>query len=183
MAYIIDILAVLIFVNVGLKMSFWRWRQSALFALLCGGFVAAAYPYAIEQTKTQMAAWFDNREVMQNLAVLVTFESILCVLFCFSAMRALYGASRRKWKYRWLLAYPCLLVFPALFYVLTEAVFRLPGVGFATIGYGFSATVLLGLPASAILLARLLPEQELRLELHFLFSLVICVAALLMINS
>jgi hypothetical protein len=183
MAYIIDILAVLIFINAGLKMSFWRWWQSLLFGLLCGGFVAATYPYAIEQTKTQMAAWLNNREVMQNLAVLVTVESILCVLFCFSAMRALYGASRRKWKQKCLSAYPCLMVFPALFYVLTETVFRMPGVGFATIAYGLSATVWIGLPALALLLARLLPEQELRLELHFLFSLVVCITALLIVES
>jgi uncharacterized membrane protein YdjX (TVP38/TMEM64 family) len=183
MAYIIDIVAVLIFVNVGLKMSFWRWWQALLFGLVCGGFLAATYPYAIEQTKTQMAAWMNSRELMQNLAVLVTFESIVCVLYCFSAMRALYGASRRKWKHQWLSAYPCLLVFPALFYLLTEAVFRLPGVGFEAIAYGLSAGVCLGLPALSLLLSRLLPEQELRLELHFLFSLLICVTALLMVES
>jgi hypothetical protein len=182
MTYILYILAALIFTNAVIKLSFWRWWQQALFGLACGAFVVAIYPSAIGQSKTQIAAYLSDRSMMQDMAVLLTVEAVVCLMFCFTAMRALYGAGRSRWKRRLLEAYPCLMLFPALFYVLTELVFSMPGTAFESIAYGWAATVALALPALSRLAALILPEKELRLELHFLFSLMICVLGLLTNN-
>ncbi len=178
MELIIQILMMFIVVNCLLKMSFWRWWQATLFSLACAVFVVWMYPYAIQQSKTQIADYLQNTGALQNAAVLVTIESAICFGFCFAALRNLFGKTYKKWVmvFYW---YPGLLIFPVLFYGLTESIFALPGTGFETIAYTLSAVILVGFPLLCQAIRWLIPEKELRLEIHFLVSLFVCILGLI----
>ncbi|MDR1370377.1 MAG: hypothetical protein LBJ72_09695 [Dysgonamonadaceae bacterium] len=177
MEYIILILILFIFINTVLKLSHWKWWQGVISGLVYAGFILLAYPYAITQSKTQLADYLNNTAIMQDMAVLVTFESVIYLTFCFSAMRQLYG-TKPKYQMKLLHWYPGLLVFPALFYVLINAVFGLSGVDFSLIAYVLAGGIFLLLPLLSLGIKRLLPEKELRLEVQFLVSLFVAITGL-----
>lgn len=167
-----------IVINCILKLSFWKWWQSALFGLVCAVFIIWVKQYAILQSKTQINDYLMNREALQDAAVLVTIESAICFAFCFAALRNLFG---RKIK-RWLLPlywYPSLLLFPVLFYILTQTIFSMSGTDFDTISYAVAGISLIVLPIAAYGIRYLFPEKELRLEVHFLVSLFVAILGLL----
>lgn len=177
MKYIILILILFIFINTALKLSYWKWWQAAIFGLICAGFVLLSYPFAITQSKTQLTGYLSNTQIMQDIAVLVTFESAIYLAYCFSAMRELYGRDVKRWikPLKW---YPGLLVFPALLYVLIKAVFSFSGTDFATIAYVIAGIVFIAFPLLNIVIKWFLPEKELRLEIQFLVSLFVAVIGL-----
>ena len=178
MEYIILILIIFIFINTVLKLSYWKWWQSVIFGLICGVFVLLAYPYAISQSKTELAGYLNNSMIMQDMAVLVTMESIIYIGFCFLAMRQLYGRTTKKWI-KLLYWYPGILVFPVLFYVLTYMIFSFPGISFTTIAYILATSVAVSFPLLSVGIKWLLPEKELRLEMQFLISLFITIIGLI----
>ena len=136
------------------------------------------YPYAIKQSKTQIADYLNNSGIMQDMAVLITLESVVFLAFCFSAIRQLYGVKPKRWitpLYR----YPGLLVFPVLLYILTNAVFSFAGIEFSLIAYVIAGSVFVLFPLLSWGIKRLLPEKELRLEVQFLVSLFVAVIGLI----
>ncbi len=178
MEIVIQILMLFIVVNVILKLSLWKTWQTVVFALICAGFVVGVYPYSIQQSKTQIADYLQNTTAMQNAAVLVTIESAVCFGFCFAALSNMFGKTVKIWikPFYW---YPGLLILPVLFYVLTQTIFALPGTGFSTIAYSLAAIVLIALPLLSYCIKQLIPENELRLEVHFLVSLFVCILGLI----
>ena len=92
--------------------------------------------------------------------------------------KTLYGKKNLWWAelLRW---YPSLLLFPVLFYYLTEAIFRLPGVDFSVTSWSLAGIVVIAIPLLSRLMKYLVPEDDLRLEVHFLVSLFICILGLL----
>ena len=178
MEYIILILILFIFINTILKLSYWKWWQSVIFGFICGVFILFIYPIAISQSKTELAAYLNNPKVMQDLAVLVTLESIIYIAFCFMAMQQLYTRTIRRWV-KLLFWYPGILVFPVLFYVLTNTIFNFPGVDFTTIAYTLAGGVFVLFPLLSIGIKWVLPEKELRLEVQFLISLFVTITGLI----
>ncbi len=178
MELVIQILMLFIVVNCMFKISFWKWWQAVLFSLVCALFVVWVYPYAIQQSKTQIADYLQDINAMQNAAVLVTIESAVCFGFCFAALRNMFGKTVKRWlkPFYW---YPGLLIFPVLFYVLTQSIFSLPGTGFSMIAYSLAGIVLITLPLLSYGIKLLIPENELRLEIHFLVSLFVCILGLI----
>ncbi len=178
MELVIQILMLFIVVNVILKTSFWKWWQTALFSLICALFVVWMQSYAIQQSKTQIADYLQDTVALQNAAVLITVESTICFGFCFAALRDMFGKTAKKWvkPFYW---YPGLLIFPVLFYVLTQSIFSLPGTAFSTISYGLAAMTVITLPLLSYGIKQLIPESELRLEIHFLVSLFVCILGLI----
>ena len=168
MQLIISVLILFILINCVLKLSFWRIWQAALFGAVCGAFVIATYPYAILQ----------NTTALQNMAVIITLESVVCFAYCIAVLRGWFGQQERWWvkPLKW---YPSLLVFPVLFYLQTELVFSFPGTSFSAISYAFAAAVVVLFPLLCHLFRLLLPEKEMRLETHFLVSLFVCIIGLL----
>lgn len=178
MELIIQISMLFIVINCILKLSFWKWWQAIIFSIFCAIFVLWAEQYAIIQSKTQINDYLMNREALQDAAVLVTIESAICFAFCFAALRNLFG---RKVK-RWLLPlywYPSFLLFPVLFYILTQSIFSLSGTDFDTVSYIIAGMVFIVLPVAAYGIKYLFPEKELRLEVHFLVSLFVAILGLL----
>jgi hypothetical protein len=159
-----------ILINCVLKLSFWKGWQTVVFGFLCAIFIVSVCPFAILQSKTQLADFLSNTRVMQNMAVWITIESVICFAFCFTSLR------KTPVFLNW---YPGLLLFPVLFYVLTQIIFSRAGTSFTLIAYLFAAGVWVGLPLLAWCIRRLYPEKEFRLELHFLVSLFVCIIGLI----
>lgn len=178
MELIIQILMLFIVINCIIKLSFWKPWQAAVFGLVCAVFIIWSCQYAILQSKTQLADYLKNTKIMQDAAVLVTVESAICFAFCFAALRNMFGKKIKRWiePLYW---YPSLLIFPVLFYILTQIIFAMPGTNFTTISYLLATGVLIALPALSYLVRYLYPEKELRLEVYFLVSLFVCIMGLI----
>lgn len=178
MELIIQILMLFIVINCILKLSFWKPWQAAIFSLLCALFILWMCQYAILQSKTQLADYLNNIHIMQDAAVLITIESAICFAFCFALLREMFGKKKKKWIQP-LYWYPSLLIFPVLFYLLTQIIFAMPGTDFNTISYWLAGAVFIGMPALSFLVRYLYPEKELRLEVYFLVSLFVCIIGLI----
>lgn len=178
MEIIIQVLILFIIINSILKLSFWKWWQTVIFGVVCAIFVVWAQQYAIVQSKTQLHDYLSNRQALQDMAVLITVESAICLAFCFAAMMNMFGKKKKRWV-RFLYWYPSLLLFPALFYMLTQAIFSLSGINFSTTAYTIAGITLVAIPTASFGMKFLLPEKELRLEVHFLVSLFVAVLGLL----
>ena len=151
MELIIHILMLFIVINCSFKLSFWKLWQTVIYSLIAGLFVAGTWQYAILQSKTRIADYLQNTEALQNMAIIITLESALCFGYCVAFLRGLYGKKNLWWAelLRW---YPSLLLFPVLFYYLTEAIFRLPGVDFSVTAWSLAGIVVIAIP----LLSRLM---------------------------
>lgn len=157
------------------------WRKPyfvVLSAAVCALFVGWAWPWAIEQSKNQIAGWLSDAALMLDLAVVLTLEVALQMTFCIVAAH-IHSSGRVKpsvvWIYRILRWFPGLLVFPVLFSVLVAAIFALPGVSFPWVAWSLAAVVAVMIPLGRWALKRLLPEKEIRLEVLFLSNALIAV--------
>lgn len=134
-------------------------------------FVGLAWPYAIEQSKTQLADWLADTARMLDVAVVLTIEVALQMAFCILAAHIqTSGPMRRRTvaAYRLLRWFPGLLVYPLLYGLLVAALFALPGLPFARTAWTLAGAVCAAIPTGAWALRRLLPEKDIRLELLFL---------------
>ena len=175
---IITLLIVCIMLNAVLKLSFWKVWQGAVFAAVAFGFVWLMADYASEQSAVTLAAMMSDSKVLSNITVLLTIETAVCIAFCFSALRKLFKGEPNRWAQvlQW---YPNLLLFPTLFYVLTQAIFSQSGVAFDTIALVVGGAAVVVLIGGSFAMEKLMPEEDIRLELHFLMSLPITLLGLI----
>lgn len=179
MEIIIQILILFIIINSILKLSFWKWWQAAIFGVIAASFVIWMQRYAVVQSKAQLQDYLSNPKALQDMAVLITVEAGICFAFSFSAMKNLFGRKKKRIMLQLLYWYPSLLIFPVLFYLLTQGIFSFSGVSFNLITYSIAASVAIVLPLAAFGTRYLFPERELRLEVHFLASLFVVILGLL----
>lgn len=164
--------------NFLLKQTFWKGLAVGLIAAASAVFAGLMWPYAIEQSKTQIADWLANPALMLDTSVLLTIEVSIQMAY---AMLAVHVANAYPVKPRTLLTYrllrwfPGLLIFPVLFSGLVYLIFAFPGVSFTTIAWSYATLILIAVPAGRWLLLWLLPEKELRLELFFLTNALVAV--------
>ena len=161
------------------------WRKPlfvALSTVVCALFVGLAWPWAIEQSKNQIAGWLADSALMLDMAVLLTLEVALQMTFCVVAAH-IHTAGRVKpsvvWIYRLLRWFPGLLVFPVLFSLLVAAIFALPGISFPLTAWSLAAIVAVAIPLGRWALKHLLPEKEIRLELLFLTNALIAILGII----
>lgn len=178
MELIISILMLFIVMNCILKLSFWKLWQTVLFGVVCGILIIGTCQYAIMQSKTQIADYLHNPAAMQDMAVIITIESVVCFTYCVAVLRGWFGQQEKGWvkPLKW---YPSLLLFPVLFYLQTELIFTFPGMDFLTLSYGFAIVTVLLIPLMSYSFRHLITEKELRLEVHFLVSLFVAILGLL----
>lgn len=167
-----------IIINCTLKLSFWKLWQAILFSCICALFIIGTCQFAITQSKTQLLDYLSNTRILQDTAVLITIESAICLGFCFAALRNLFGKKNKPWL-KPLYWYPSLLIFPTFFYLLTEIIFALPGIDFTKTSYYLAAGIFVAMPLSSYAAKQILPESELRLEVHFLISLFVAIIGLI----
>lgn len=146
-----------------------RIALSALAAL----FVLLTCDMATTQSKTQIADWLSQPDLMLDTSVWLTVDVAFQIAFCVLCAKKLAGPitrneSRMLAVCRW---FPGLLIFPVLFALLTQLIFSMPGSDFDTIGRVTAAAILLLTPLLARGLKWLLPEAEIRLELMFMVNM------------
>lgn len=175
---VVLVLMLLTAFNFLLKQTFWKTIAVGIIAVACALFSGWMWPYAIEQSKTQIADWLGNTALMLDTSVLLTIEVSLQMAY---AMLAVHVANAYPVKrstlltYRFLRWFPGLLIFPVLFSGLVYLVFAFPGTSFTTVAWSYAVFVLIAIPAGSRLLLYLLPEKELRLELFFLTNALVAI--------
>ena len=173
METVVVVLMILVCFNFMLKQTYRKWGSVTLIAVVCALFVGLIWPYAIEQSKTQIADWLSNPALMLDTSVVLSIEVVLQMAFCMLAAHVMTTGRIRKrtlWSYKALRWFPGLLIFPVLFSGLVALIFSFP-----RIAWSMAAGVLVLIPAGTFVLQRLLPEKELRLELLFLANALIAV--------
>ncbi len=164
-------LILLVCFNFMLKQTYNKRWAVATVSVICFLFIGLVWPYAIEQSKTQIADWLSNPTLMLDTSVLLSIEVCIQLSFCMLAVHMMAGGTvkrRTLWTYRALRLFPGFLIFPVLFSGLVTLIFCFPGISFSNIAWGMATCVLVLIPVGTIFLRYLLPEKELRLELLFL---------------
>ena len=177
MNILLSLLLVFIFLNSVLKLSFWKWGAVAIFTIGVGAFLWNVLDFATEQSQVTLSSLVNDPKVLSDMAVLVTIESAVGMVFCFVSLRDFYQGRQSRWSHilKW---FPGVLLFPTLFYGLTQTIFAFPGASFTHLagwyGMGVIGIILLGSRA----LKSLLPEKELRLEVHLLMNVFVTLLGL-----
>jgi len=171
-----------ILINSVLKLSFWKFWQVGIFSLGVGAFLYGVSDFATEQSQLTISQWLSDTKVLSNMAVLVTIESVIGLFFCFISLKAFYEEKRNRWA-RILLWFPGVLLFPCLFLGLTESFFFFSGVDFGEVTFAFITLTIAGFLLGAWGFRTLVPERELRLELHLLMSIWVTLMGLAMTAS
>ena len=159
-----------------LKQTFHGVKEIMIISVLVAFFVGMAWPFAIEQSKTQIAAWIADQKLMLDMAVLLSVDVALTMLFCVHHvdLKTSEHVGRRKWMFYIALKYfPGLLVFPVLFSLLVMMIFMLPGMSFQVVAWTLAVALLVLVPALAYGIRWLLPERPIRLELLFLVEVLL----------
>ncbi|MCT6869241.1 hypothetical protein [Apibacter sp.] len=179
MELILQLLMVLIVINSMVKLSFWKIGQIGIMIVMYAAFILLIYPLAIKQSKTQIEDFLANMVMMQNMSVLITVESTICFAFCFAALKELFGKKKSKLVMIVLKYYPGLLLFLVIFYGLTQSIFTFTGRSFFTIAFLYAFFFLLLIIMGILFIKKVIPEIDIRLEVHFIVSLLICILGLI----
>lgn len=182
METVVFILMVLVCVNFMLKQTWRKVYSVAASAAVCALFTGLMWPWAIEQSRTQIADWLSDPALMLDTSVILTLEVVLQMAFCLLSVHVQTSGKLRKrtvWCYRALRWFPGILIFAVLFSGLVAAIFAFPGVSFRLVAWSTAAGVLVLIPAGTWLLRWLLPEREVRLELLFLSNALIAILGII----
>ncbi len=175
---------VFILLSCGFKLSQWGWTARVVFGALLAAFVVWSEQYAVQQSKTQLADYLANVAALQNMAVIVTIDSVFCFGHAFCYFQDRYAAGEKpKWWLTILKWYPSLLMFPVTFYAFTQTLFVAVGVDFAITTWAFAAACLIGLPLIAEGCKWLVPERDGRVEMQLLSGCFVCVLGLISTES
>ena len=179
---IVLILILLTAFNFLLKQTFWKPVAVGAAAGIATIFVILLWPYAIEQSKTQIADWLSDNQLMLDTSVVLTLEIVVQMAFCLLAVHvANYSPVKNRMMvaYRLLYWFPGVLIIPVLFFGLTQAIFSFPGVSFKLIAWLFGLFVFVVIPFGRWLIRWLLPEEDLRLELFFLTNALVAILGII----
>lgn len=179
MELIIIVLMLFVALNCAAKLSLWKWWQRFTFSALLAAFVVWSERYAVLQSKTQLADLLQDTVALQNMAVIVTVESAVNFGFCACWFGDAYIGEKPRWWQRVLKWYASLLVFPVMFYALTQTMFAATGVDFGLTSLAVAFTALIALPLLAEGMKRFVPDGDGRVELHVLLSCFVCVLGLI----
>lgn len=166
-------------INCAFKLSLWRWWQRAVYCIILGAFVWWSQRYAILQSKTQIADYLQNTVALQNMAIVVTAESVFCFGFVACLLQDMYAVEKPRWWARLLWWYPSLLMFPVMFYALTQTIFAAVGTDFTVTSIALAVATVVILPLLAEGAKWLVPDAEGRVETHLLLTCFVCALGLL----
>lgn len=178
MESVVLVMMILVCFNYILKQTYRKVYSVAFSAIACALFVGLMWPYAIEQSKSQISDWLANSALMLDIAVILTLEVAVQMAFCVLSAHIQTSGKVKPitiWVYRVLRWFPGVLIFPVLFSLLVSAIFALPGVSFSLIAWVLAAIVFIVIPLAAWGVKWLLPEKEIRLELQFLSNALIAI--------
>lgn len=182
METVVLVIILLVCFNFVLKQTYRKLWMVGAISLLCALFVAFAWPWAIEQSKSQIQDWLNNPQLMLDTAVVLFIEVVIQMAYCLMAVHLMNtGKVRRRtlFIYKLLRWFPGLLIFPVLFHIETQCMFWLTGMEFSTIAYGLAAIVFVAIPLFTWAIKWLIPEKELRLEIFFLSNALIAILGII----
>lgn len=175
METVVLIIMMLVAVSFVLKLSCHGTIGITVICAVAALFTGCAADFASMQSKTLIADWLSNPALMLDVAVMLTVEVLMQIVFCILYARSAI-APLSKWG-RVALAVtawvPGLMIFPVLLALVVWLVFALPGVDFGLIAWSAAAAVAVVVPLAAFGAKYLLPEAELRAELIFMINLLI----------
>ena len=178
METVVLVMMILVCFNYVLKQTYRKIYSVLLSAAVCALFVGLMWPYAIEQSKSQISDWLADSSLMLDIAVILTLEVAIQMSFCILSAHIQTSGKVKPitiWVYRILRWFPGVLIFPVLFSLLVSAIFALPGVSFSLVAWLLAAFVFIAFPFGCWVLKWLLPEKEIRLELLFLANALIAI--------
>lgn len=178
MELVVIIVMFLVIFSVLLKMSCLPQYLRAPVSMVLAFFVGENWEYAANQSKTQIADWLQNPDLMLDMAVLLTIDVLMQISFCVLEAKRLSGESLSKAETaaRYVtLCIPGILIFPTLLAILVESIFTFPGADFITIAWSLAAVIIIIGSLGPLLLKWLLPEWDLRLELIFMINVLIAI--------
>lgn len=164
---ILSVLMLFVVLSCATKLSLWTWRQRFAFSTVLAAFVWWSERYAVLQSKTQLADLLQNTESLQNIAILITIETAVNGVFCLCYPR------HTVLKY-----YPSLLIFPVMFYFLTQALFMAVGVDFTFTTVAVAVGTFLVLPLLTEGMKWLVRDAGGRVEILLLLSCLVCILGL-----
>lgn len=182
METVVLVIILLVCFNFVLKQTYRKLWMVGAISLLCALFVAFAWPWAIEQSKSQIQDWLNNPQLMLDTAVVLFIEVVIQMAYCLMAVHLMNtGKVRRRtlFIYKLLRWFPGLLIFPVLFHIETQCMFWLTGMEFSTIAYGLAAIVFVAIPLFTWAIRWLISEKELRLEIFFLSNALIAILGII----
>lgn len=159
-----------------LKQTYRKWSAVFFSATVAALFCVLAWPYAIEQSKTQIADWLSDPALMRDTAVVLSVDVFLQLAFCMLAAHMMTSGrlkNRMVMTYKVLRFIPSILFYPVLFSGLVVLMFSFHGIGFKTLAWCMAGAVFILIPGLTWLMKVLLPEKDLRLELLFLCNIFI----------
>lgn len=161
-----------------LKLTYHSLIGTVTMCAVAALFVGLVWEFAAGQSKTQIADWLENPELMLDIAVLLTIDVFFQITFCIMKAKGLSGEGLTRSE-RLIgtvtLWFPGLLIFPTLFAILVEMIFSFPGMDFATLAWSTAIAVAVIAAVMAFALRWALPESELRLELMFMLNAMIAI--------
>ena len=89
METIVVVLMILVCFNFMMKQTFRKRGSVAAIAVVAALFVGLMCPYAIQQSKTQIADWLADAQLMLDTSVVLTVEVALQMAFCMLAVHVL----------------------------------------------------------------------------------------------
>lgn len=158
-----------------LKLTFHGWTGRIVLCFLISIFIIFSYELASTQSKTQIAEWLSQPELMLDTSVWLTIDVALQIWFCILYVKSLGGnlSKTDNILLKLLLWIPGLLIFPVIFAILTQIIFMLPGFDFSVIGWSLATSILVVIPLMTGIIWQLIPETEIRIELFFMLNLLI----------
>ena len=178
METVVLVMMILVCFNYVLKQTYRKIYSVLLSASVCALFVGLMWPYAIEQSKSQISDWLADSALMLDVAVVLTFEVAIQMAFCILSAHIQTSGKVKPitiWIYRILRWFPGVLIFPVLFSLLVSAIFAFPGVSFSLVAWVLAVIIFIVIPLGCLVFRLLLPEKEIRLELLFLANALIAV--------
>ena len=182
MITIVFIMMLIVCFNFLLKQTFHKLLPVIVTAIIAALFVGLMWPFAIEQSKTQIANWLENQPLMLDTSVILCLEVAIQISFCMVATHIQTTGKIKKrtlWLYKILRWFPGILIFPVLFSGLVAFIFRFPGISFSAIAWSFATIIAILVPLGTKLLQKALPEKELRLELLFLTNALLAIVGVI----
>ena len=182
METLVFILMLLVCFNFALNQTFMKPWHVVLVAVALAVAVGCSWPLAIEQSKSQIAQWLANKQLMLDTSVVLTLEVAWQMAYCLLATHIMFEDKMPRKVliiYRILRFFPGILILPILFAALVGLIYQFTGFDFKAVAWGFAVTVAVVLPAVSFGLRRLLPEKILRLEILFLTNALLLILGII----
>ena len=178
METVVLLMMMLVCFNYIMKQTYRKKYAVVCSAIVCALFMGLMWPYAVEQSKSQIAGWLSDSALMLDVAVILTLEVAVQMAFCVLSAHIQTTVEVKPltlWIYRILRWFPGVLIFPVLFSLLVSLIFALPGTSFQLVAWSAAAAVFVVIPIATYGVKRLLPEKEIRLEVLFLSNALIAI--------